>query len=73
MSNNHKLLSLFLDEHLPPIKRLNLIWGGDNLGDNCFALRDLISINIFKKVMIVKQKMCTTGKILVEMPVPEID
>ena len=47
--------------------------GGDNLAESCFVLRDLIPINIFKKVMIIKLKMCTTGKILVEMSVPEIE
>ena len=47
--------------------------GGDNLAENCSVLRDLIPINIFKYVIIIKLKMCTTGKILVEMPVPEIE
>ena len=47
-SNNHKLLSLFWGENLTPIKLLNLTGGGDNLAENCFVLRDLIPINIFK-------------------------
>ena len=47
--------------------------GGDNLAENCFVLRDLIPMNIFKQFMIVKLKMCTTGKILVEMSVPETE
>ena len=37
--------------------------GGDNLGRHCFVLRDLNPMNFFKKVMIVKLKMCTKGKI----------
>ena len=60
-------------ENLPPIKLLNLTGGGDNLAENCSVLRDLIPINIFKYVIIIKLKMCTTGKILVEMPVPKIE
>ena len=58
---------------LTPIKLLNLTGGRDNLADNCFVLRDLIPVNIFKYVMIIKLKMCTTGKTLVEMSVPEIE
>ena len=61
-----------MGENLPPIKLLNLTWGGDNLAGH-FVLRDLIPINIFKYVMIIKLKMCTTGKTLVEMSVPEIE
>ena len=41
--------------------------GGIILGDNsvgyCFVLRDSIPMKFFKKVMIMKVKMCTTGKI----------
>ena len=48
ISNNHKLLSPFLVENLPPIKLLNLTQGGDNLAGHCFVLGDLIPINIFK-------------------------
>ena len=47
ISNNHKLVS-FLGENLTPIKLLNLTRVGDNLAENCFALRDLIPVNIFK-------------------------
>ena len=36
--------------------------GGDNLAGNCFVLRDLILIDFFKQVMIVKPKMCTTAQ-----------
>ena len=36
---------------------------GDNLDGHCFVLRDLIPMNIIKKVMTVKLKMCTTNKI----------
>ena len=55
-----------MGENLPPIKLLNLTRGGDNPAGHCFALRDLIPINILKHVMIVKLKMCTTEKVLVK-------
>ena len=34
----------------------------ENPAEHCFLLRNLIPINSFKKVMILKLKMCTTGK-----------
>ena len=36
---------------------------GESLARHCFVLRDLISINFLKYVMIVKLKMRATGKI----------
>ena len=36
---------------------------GDNSAGHCFVLRDSIPMKFFKKVMIMKVKMCTTGKI----------
>ena len=36
---------------------------GENSAGHCFVSRDLIPINFFKKVMNVKLKMQTTGKI----------
>ena len=36
---------------------------GENLAGHCFVLIDLIPINIFKQVRIVKLKMHPTGKI----------
>ena len=62
----------FLGENLPPIKLLNLTRRGDDLAGHYFVLRDLIPIKIFKQVMIIKLKMRTTGKILVEMSLPEM-
>ena len=44
ISNNHKLLSPFLGENLPPIKLLNLTERVDNLAGHCFVLRDLIQL-----------------------------
>ena len=72
ISSNNKLLSFF-GGSLTPIKLLNLKGGGDNPAKNCFVLRDLIPINISKYVMIIRLKICTTGKILVEMSVPKIE
>ena len=37
---------------------------GDNSTRYCFIIRDLISMNFFKKVMIMKLKMCTASKVL---------
>ena len=34
----------------------------DNPAGNCFLLRDLIPMNFFNEVVIVKLKMCVTGK-----------
>ena len=44
------------------INLLTFTGGGDNLAGNCFVLRDLILIDFFKQVMIVKPKMCTTAQ-----------
>ena len=36
---------------------------GDNSTRHCFIINDLISMNFFKKVMIMKLKMCTASKV----------
>ena len=36
---------------------------GDNSAGHCFVLRNLIPMNFFKYVMIMKLKMCSTGKV----------
>ena len=40
---------------------------GESPAGHCFVLRDLISINFLKHVMIVKLKMRATGKIFGEI------
>ena len=35
---------------------------GDNSAGHCFVLRNLIPMNFFKYAMIMKLKICTTGK-----------
>ena len=35
----------------------------DNSDEHCFVLRDLIPMNFFRLVMIMKLEMCTTGKV----------
>ena len=40
---------------------------GESPAGHCFVLRDLISINFLKHVMIVKLKMHATGKIFGEI------
>ena len=40
---------------------------GDNSAGHCFVIRDLIPMNFFKLVVIMKLKMCSTGNILGEI------